>query len=222
LGHAGIAAAGVHQNKASEATDGGKAVEGNVSNEGSGRGRRWRIAVWALAALFLLLPLVVMQFSAEVNWDVADFAFAGALLLGAGVALELVVRTTGNRSYRAATGLAVAAAFLLVWLSLGVGIIGKDGDPANLMYFGVLAVGFIVAGNARFRAAGMARALLATALAQALVAAIALVAGLGLPWSGPVEIVLLNGIFVALFAGSALLFRKAAREQGAAGRAKGR
>jgi hypothetical protein len=45
--------------------------------------------------------------------------------------------------YRSAIGVALAAAFILVWLSLGVGIIGKDGDPANLMYFGVLAVGIV-------------------------------------------------------------------------------
>ena len=100
---------------------------------------------------------------------------------------------------------------MLVWVSLGVGIIGKDGDPANLMYFGVLAVGIIGAINARLQPQGMARALFATAIAQALVAAIALIAGLGLPWSGPAEILVLNGFFIALFAGSAWLFRRAAR-----------
>jgi hypothetical protein len=68
---------------------------------------------------------------------------------------------------------------LLVWLSLGVGIIGQDGDPANAMYFGVLAVGIVGALIARFRPGGMSRALLATALAQATVGAIALVGGLG-------------------------------------------
>ena len=45
-----------------------------------------------------------------------------------------------NRTYRLAVGIALAAAFILVWLSLGVGIIGKDGDPANLMYFAHLPV----------------------------------------------------------------------------------
>ena len=64
---------------------------------------------------------------------------------------------------------------------------------------------------------GMARALFATALAQALVAVIVLIFGLGLPWSPPVEILALNGFFVALFVGSALLFRYAAREQTPAG-----
>lgn len=91
-----------------------------------------------------------------------------------------------------------------------MGIIGADGDPANLMYFGVLAVGIIGALIARFRPAGMARALFATALAQASVAVIALIAGMGRPYSGPLELSLLNGFFVTLFVGSAWLFRRAA------------
>jgi hypothetical protein len=114
-------------------------------------------------------------------------------------------------AYRFAVGVALATACILVWLSLGVGIIGKDGDPANLMYFGVLAVGMVGALIARLRPRGMALALYVTALAQAVVAAIALIAGLGLPWSGPAEIVLLNAFFVGMFAGSGWLFRRAAR-----------
>jgi hypothetical protein len=115
-----------------------------------------------------------------------------------------------STAYRSAVGVALAAALMLVWLSLGVGIIGADGDPANLMYFGVLAVGILGALVARFRPRGMARALVAVAFAQALVAGIAIVAGLGRPWSGPLELLLLNGFFVSLFAGSAWLFRRAA------------
>lgn len=122
------------------------------------------------------------------------------------------MRTRINRTaYRSAIGVAIASAFILAWMSLGVGIIGQDGDPANLMYFGVLAVGTIGAIVARLKPRGMARALFATAIAQALVAAIALIAGLGLPWSGPAEILGLNGFFIALFAGSAWLFQRAAR-----------
>lgn len=113
--------------------------------------------------------------------------------------------------YRSAAGIASAAACMLVWLSLGVGIIGRDGDPANLMYFGVLAVGIVGAVAARFRPSGMAAALAATALSQAVVTAIALLAGLGLPYSGPAEILLLNGFFIALFCAAAWMFRCAAR-----------
>ena len=112
-----------------------------------------------------------------------------------------------NTAYRSAVAVALGATVILVWLSLGVGIIGADGDPANRMYFGVLAVGIISAILARLRPDGMARALLAAAVAQAAVTAIALVARLGLPYSGPAELVVLNGFFIACFAGSAWLFR---------------
>lgn len=111
---------------------------------------------------------------------------------------------------RFGVGVAVAAAFLLAWVSLGVGLIGADGDPANVMYFGVIAVGIIGAFIARFEPRGMAAALFVTAAAQALVGAIALFGGLGRPWSGPLEIVLSNAFFVGLFTGSGWLFRRAA------------
>ena len=99
-----------------------------------------------------------------------------------------------------------------------VGIIGSDDNPANLMYAGVLTVGMIGAVIARFQSQGMAHALLATAFVQALVAVIAVIARLGLPGSPPLEILGLTGFFVALWVGSAWLFRKAAaREQPPAG-----
>jgi hypothetical protein len=53
----------------------------------------------------------------------------------------------------------------------------------------------------------MERALFATSLAQALVAVIAMIA-----WKQYFEILILNGFFIALFVGSALLFRRAARK----------
>ena len=165
----------------------------------------------ALAVAFiLLLPLLAMQFTDEVVWDLTDFAVASALLFGAGFTYELVARKTGNIAYRAAVGVAVAAALILVWMNLAVGLIGSEDNPANLIYVGVLAVGIIGAFIARLQPRGMARALFATAFAQVLVTVIALIAGLGYPWSGPLEILVLNGFFVALFVGSAWLFRRAA------------
>lgn len=117
---------------------------------------------------------------------------------------------TNTTAYRLATAVAVGTALILIWLSLGVGIIGKDGDPANRMYFAVIAVGIIGALIARFRPSGMSRALLTMAVAQTVIALIALFGGLGRPWSGPLELTLLNGFFIAMFAASAWLFRRAA------------
>jgi hypothetical protein len=165
------------------------------------------------AALILLLPLSAMQFTDEVVWNLADFAVAGGLLVGTGLLYEAAGRRTRNIAYRAAAGVALAAALLLVWINLAVGIIGDEGNPANAMYIGVLAVGVAGALIARFQPQGMARALLATALAQALITVITLSAGFAAPASGPLEILMLNGCFVALFVGSAWLFRHAARDR---------
>jgi hypothetical protein len=164
-------------------------------------------------ACILLLPLVAMQYTDEVDWDLTDFAVAGALLFGAGFTYELVASQAGHIAYRAAVGVAVAAALLLVWMNLAVGLIGSEDNPANLLYVVVLAVGIIGACIARLQPRGMARALGAMAFAQALVAVMALIAGWGYPGSGPREIVALNGFFVALFVGSAWLFRRAAHRR---------
>jgi len=116
--------------------------------------------------------------------------------------------TSQKTTFSLASGLSIAASILLIWLSLGVGIIGQDGDPANMMYFAVIAIGVIGALLSRFQALGLVRTLLAMAFAQAVIAAIALIAGLGQPWSGPFELALLNGFFIAMFLGAAWLFQR--------------
>jgi hypothetical protein len=188
-----------------------KTMARNTENGGGRRGSGWRVAGWSAAALVLVLPLVAMQFTDQVNWTVFDFVFAGALILGVGVPFELAMRKTGDTAYRAAVGVALAAGFLLVWINGAVGIIGSENNDANMMYGGVLAVGVVGSIIARFRPPGMAGALVATALAQAAVAVVALAAGLAPEARDLKKIVVLNGFFVVLWAGSALLFWQAAR-----------
>lgn len=168
---------------------------------------------WAFAALLLALPLVAMQFTNEVNWDGADFALAGGLLAAVGLAYEWAMRRTRNGLYRAAVGVALAATLLLLWIKGAVGLIGAEDNPANLMYFGVLAVGVAGAFVARFQPHGMARALFATALAHWQVALIAFGISLGFSWSGWIEVVFLNGFFVTLWLVSAHLFLQAAQDE---------
>jgi hypothetical protein len=168
---------------------------------------RSTIRVVLTVACMLLVPLVAMQFSDEVRWSPADFAVAFVLLAGTGLTYQWVARKAGSLAHRAAVGLALGAALLLVWVNLAVGIIGDEGNPANAMYIGVLVVGIAGSAAARLRPRGMARAMFATALAQALVAAVALALGLGAPATGPLQLVGANGMFVALFIASALLFR---------------
>lgn len=189
-------------------------MAGSTGHAGVREGNRWRIAIWGFAALLLLTPLVAMQFSKQVVWGREDFVIFGVMLAAACGAYELGARASGNGAYRAATGLAIVTAFVLVWMNLAVGIIGNEENPANLMFGGVLAVGFIGALVARFEARGMAVALVATAVAQALVAAVALVARLE-----PPRILVLTGLYVALWLASAGLFRRAAGAQAPEGAA---
>jgi len=114
-----------------------------------------------------------------------------------------------RRPYKYAVGLALGAMFMLLYLILAVGVIADEGDRADMMYLGVFAIGIIGAIVSRLRPRGMARALFGMAVAQAVVAVIALITGMnGL---NPVlEILILNAFFVALFVGSAWLFRQAA------------
>jgi hypothetical protein len=109
---------------------------------------------------------------------------------------------------------ALAGAFLLIWINGAVGIIGSEQEDANLLYGGVLGAALIGASAARFRPAGMALAMSATALAQALVPVVASTFGLSsnaLVWSAGV--LMLTGFFVALWLLSAWLFWKGALEQ---------
>jgi hypothetical protein len=72
----------------------------------------------------LLLPLLAMQFSREVNWTPFDFLVAGALLLGACLAFEFLARRVATRTHRIMAGIAIAAVLLLVWAELAVGVFG--------------------------------------------------------------------------------------------------
>lgn len=168
----------------------------------------YRLAIRPLLATAVILaaPLVAMQFTDEVVWTLSDFVIMGALVAGTGLLFELALIEAESTMYRAATGIALAAVFLLIWVNLAVGIIGAQDNAANLMYAGVLAVAVGGAVGAGFEARGMARAMVATALAHVTVGVIALMGGLGSAW----HVVGLTGMFAALFIGSALLFGSAA------------
>lgn len=169
-----------------------------------------RIAGWIGAGIILLLPLVAMRFTHEVDWGLADFLAMGAMLGIAGLVLELATKQSTSLAYRFASAFAVAAAFLLVWVNLAVGFLGDEDNPANAVFLGVIAIAAVGAVIARARPAGMARAMFAAALAQVLAG----VAGLAVGWSSPgeqgiYEVVLGTSLFTPLWLLSACLFRKA-------------
>ena len=75
-------------------------------------------------ALILVIPLLVMQFTDEVVWDLTDFAVAGALLFGAGLTYELLAKKMSTSACRVAVGIVIGIVFLLIWAELAVGIFG--------------------------------------------------------------------------------------------------
>ena len=96
------------------------------------------------------------------------------MLGGAGLGTEFLVRQSGSHAYRAGAVFAVLAAFLTVWANLAVGMIGDEGNPYNLLFGGVIVTGLLGMVLARFQPAGMAVAMVVTAVAQAAVGAFGL------------------------------------------------
>ena len=166
----------------------------------------------ALAVAFLLawIDLAVGTIEEpEALSMMAPIGFFAVPVIGAVIAYK-ATKTRGI-AYRAGVGVALAVSFLLAFVNVAVGTIGSEGNPANLLYVGVPVVGIVGAIVARFRPRGMARALFATALAQALVPVVALMIWKPPVTSGVLEVLGANAFFVALFAGSAWLFRYAER-----------
>lgn len=173
---------------------------------------------WLLALLLILAPAVAMRLTDQVDWQAEDFLAFGIMLLIPGLALELVTRKRGPGSFRTGVGLAMAAAFFLVWVNGAVGLIGAEDNPANLMYGGVLGVAVLGAAISRLRPRGMAMSMLAAAVAQALVLVIALLrdAGRGAP-SWPTGTITGTVFFVVLWCAAAFAFRQADHHAGEAG-----
>ena len=92
-----------------------------------------RVAV--VTTVILLLPLVAMQFTDEVKWGVFDFVFAGAVLGGTGVLLELAVRKPRTIAYRVAAAAVGVAAIVL----------GEADDAPGLVLFGCLLIAGTIA-----------------------------------------------------------------------------
>jgi len=160
---------------------------------------------WGTAALLLLVPLVAMRYTEEVNWTASDFMFMGALFGLIGLCFEFIVRKSSSGFYRLAAALALLASFLTIWVNAAVGMIGDGDNPMNLMFAGVLVVALSGAIIAQFKPAGMMRAMLAAAIAQAVAGAL----GLSVDPHGAA----LSMGFALLWLPAAALFHKAARDQ---------
>lgn len=82
------------------------------------------IGIVVAVGVILLIPLIAMQFTTDVNWTPFDFIIAGILLLGAGLLCEMVIRKVTKINHRIAICLVILIALLLLWAELAVGIFG--------------------------------------------------------------------------------------------------
>lgn len=95
------------------------------SNSISAPNRRLK-GILLTAAGLLLIPLVAMLFTNEVNWSLFDFIVMGALLFGTGLACEFVLRKVRSTTARVLICAVVLIAFFLTWAELAVGIFGTS------------------------------------------------------------------------------------------------
>ncbi len=170
--------------------------------------------LWMLAGIggLLSIPLIAMQFTEEVNWQLGDFLIMGAVLLGLGLLYEFIAQRSENTVYKAAFAIGLLGAFLLFWVNAAVGIIGNEGQDANLLYGAVFVVGLIGAIISRFKARGMSITLFIAAAVQMLVpvAAYFIWSPPETSWSPSVlGIFIMSGFFASLFLLSGFLFRQA-------------
>lgn len=82
------------------------------------------LIILATVLILLLIPLVAMQFTNEVDWNIFDFTIMGILLLGTGLLIELVLRKVKDGINRILISVIVLLVFFLVWAELAVGIFG--------------------------------------------------------------------------------------------------
>lgn len=80
--------------------------------------------IFITVACLLSVPLIAMQFSTEVNWDLFDFVVAGVLLLGTGQLIELAIRKVRGTAYRLAVCAGILFVLFIIWAELAVGVFG--------------------------------------------------------------------------------------------------
>ncbi len=87
------------------------------------KNRRFFIMMTTVVIL-LFIPLMAMQFTNEVNWNISDFIVAAVLLLVAVFTYELISRKVKTPKNRTILSVVLLIIFLLIWAELAVGIFG--------------------------------------------------------------------------------------------------
>jgi len=83
-----------------------------------------RIIILATTIGILLIPLIAMNFSDNVNWKIFDFLIAGVLLIVKGLTLDFILRKIKSLRYRILLVIVLLLVLFRIWDELAVGIFG--------------------------------------------------------------------------------------------------
>ena len=83
-----------------------------------------RIKILQMVGLLLIIPLIAIQLTDEVEWSLFDFIIMGTLLLIIGLMGEIISKKVKKYKHRVILYVVVAITFLLIWAELAVGIFG--------------------------------------------------------------------------------------------------
>ncbi|HLO91985.1 MAG TPA: hypothetical protein VK172_12550 [Lentimicrobium sp.] len=161
-----------------------------------------------IAAAILIIPLVIMLTTDEMNWSVIDYIIVWLLLFGAGVTFRLLTRKKSRLTYRIGIGLAVLTGLFMMWVNLAVGIVGSGPNAANLMYAGILVIGMIGAIVSKFKPNGLANTLFIVATLNSMLCIFAVLmdkraVGEDSTW----QIIAFNCFFIVMWIASGLLIK---------------
>ena len=82
------------------------------------------IKILPIVGIILLIPMIAMQFTDEVNWSFLDFIIMGIMLSITGLALGIIIKKIKDYKYRNIFITIIVMIFLLIWAELGVGLFG--------------------------------------------------------------------------------------------------
>ncbi|MGX5175450.1 hypothetical protein ACUR5C_15625 [Aliikangiella sp. IMCC44653] len=170
--------------------------------------KRRMVLVAVFTLLVLMLPLIAMQFTNEVNWSAADFLVMGGLLMLAGLSYVFLLSFAQHWSYRLAAALCALASLLLIWVNLAVGIIGAANNPLNLLFAGVILVVLVSVLNAKRNHGILVKGMYTAATLQMIIPILVLTLGdeqLVLDQQGFTSM-MVCGILAAMFVVSGVLF----------------
>lgn len=175
------------------------------------------LIVAVVTILLLMIPLVAMQFSTEVDWNPFDFFVAGFLLFGTGFTYILLTRKAINITYRAGVAVGLFAGLFLIWANLAVGIIGSEDNPVNIIYFGIIGIGIVGAVMSRFNPYGLSLTMFAVSIAFLMIAVVVLfyagTQGADFTIDKIMTYIGVHGLFIMLFFISGILFRQATQDE---------